>query len=72
MVEASLKDAGCLSYTFFQNFLNKTEYMMVEKWENKEIFDQHLKTEHFAKLVEYVNKVSWKPMEIELIEEKEK
>ena len=27
---------------------------MVEKWESKEIFDQHLKTPHFLKLEEYI------------------
>ena len=70
MIDASLKDSGCLSYSFFQNILEKTEYIMVEKWENKEKLDVHLKTEHFAKLGEYLKKVSYKPMEIEVIEEK--
>ena len=70
LIEASLKDAGCLSYTFYQNFLNKTEYIMIEKWESKEKLDQHMKTEHFAKFGEYAKKISFKPMELELIEEK--
>ena len=69
MIDASLKDSGCLSYAFFQNILAKTEYIMVEKWENKELLDIHLKTEHFAKLGEYLKTVSYKPMEIEVIEE---
>ena len=70
MIEASLKDSGCLGYTFYQNLLDKTQYIMVEKWENKEKLDAHMKTEHFAKLGEYMKKVSTKPMELELIEEK--
>ena len=69
MIDASLKDSGCLSYSFFQNILEKTEYIMVEKWENKEKLDSHMKTDHFAKLGEYLKKVAYKPMEIELIEE---
>ena len=69
MIDASLKDAGCLGYTFFQNILSKTEYIMVEKWESKEKLDAHMKTPHFAKLGEYMKKVSYKPMELELIEE---
>ena len=70
MIDASLKDSGCLSYSFFQNILEKTEYIMVEKWENKEKLDAHLKTEHFAQLGEYLKKVSIKPLELEVIEEK--
>ena len=70
MIDASLKDSGCLGYSFFQNILAKTEYIMVEKWESKEKLDAHMKTEHFAKLGEYMKKVSYKPMELELIEEK--
>ena len=69
MIDASLKDAGCLSYSFFQNILAKTEYIMVEKWENKEKLEAHMKTAHFAKLGEYLKKVAYKPMEIEVIEE---
>ena len=70
MIEASLKDSGCLGYSFYQNLLDKTQYIMVEKWESKEKLDAHMKTEHFAKLGEYMKKVSTKPMELELIEEK--
>ena len=69
MIDISLKDSGCLGYTFYQNILNKTEYIMVEKWESKEKLDQHMKTEHFAKLGEYMKKVEYKPMELEIIEE---
>ena len=69
MIEASLKDQGCISYSFYQNLLEKNEYIMVEKWENKELLDKHMKTEHFAKLGEYLKKVAYKPMEIEVIEE---
>ncbi len=70
MIDASLKDEGCLGYTFYQNFLDKTEYIMVEKWESKELLDKHMKTEHFAKFGEYLKKVAIKLMEIEFIEEK--
>ena len=69
MINASLKDSGCLGYSFFQNILPKSEYIMVEKLENKEKLDEYMKTDHFAKLGEYLKKVSYKPMEIEVIEE---
>ena len=70
MIEASLKDSGCLGYSFYQNILAKSEYIMVEKWESKELLDKHMDTEHFAKLGEYMKKVSFKPMALEIIEEK--
>ena len=70
MIDASLKDSGCLGYTFYQNILAKTEYIMVEKWESKELLEQHMKAPHFIKLGEYMKKVSLKPMELEIIEEK--
>ena len=70
MIDASLKDEGCLGYSFYQNILAKTEYIMIEKWESKELLDKHMKSEHFAKIGEYMKKVSYKQMELEIIEEK--
>jgi len=70
MIEASLKDQGCISYSFYQNLLEKNEYIMVEKWENKELLDKHMKTPYFAKLGEYLKKDSTKPMALEVVEEK--
>ena len=45
---------------------------MVEKWESKEQLYAHMKTAHFAKLGEYMKKVEFKPMELEIIEEPQK
>ena len=70
MIDLSLKDPGCISYTFYQNILVKDEYIMVEKWESKELLDAHMKTPHMAKMREYMKKVEIKPMESEIIEEK--
>ena len=70
MIDASLKDPGCLLYTFNQNFFDKTEYIVVEKWESREKLDQHMKTPHFAKFGDYLKKVAFKLMPIEIIEEK--
>ena len=72
MIDTSLKDSGCLGYSFYQNLLDKTQYIMVEKWESKEQLDAHMKTAHFAKLGEYMKKVSLKPMELEIIVEPQK
>jgi quinol monooxygenase YgiN len=68
MIDASLKDEGCISYTFYQNFLNKEEYIMVEEWKSKELLNAHMKTPHFAALGEYMKKVSLKEMDIQIIE----
>ena len=70
MIDASLKDKGCISYQFYQNFLNKDEYIMVEHWESKELLDAHMKTKHFADVIEYTNKIAIKPAVIKVIEEK--
>ena len=68
MIDASLKDEGCISYTFYQNFLNKEEYIMVEEWKSKELLNAHMKTPHFAALGEKKKKVSLKEMDIQIIE----
>ena len=68
MIDASLKDEGCISYQFYQNLLNKEEYIMVEHWKNKALLDAHMKTPHFAHLGEYMKKVELKPMQIDVIE----
>ncbi len=68
MVDASLKDEGCISYQFYQNLLNKEEYIMVEHWKNKELLDAHMKAPHFVALGEYMKKVALAPMDIEVIE----
>ena len=70
IIELSLKDTRCLSYSLFQNILEKTKYIVVEKWESKEKLDAYMKTEHFAKLGKYLKIVYIKPMELEVIEEK--
>ena len=68
LVEASQKDEGCISYQFYQNLLNKDEYIMVEHWKNKELLDAHMKTPHFNAIGEYMKKVELAPMELEIIE----
>ncbi|KAL7712189.1 ABM domain-containing protein [Entamoeba marina] len=70
MIEATKKDHGCISYTFVQESLNKTHYMMVEQWESKKDLEDHLKTEHYKTFVTYIESISSKPGDLSIFETK--
>ena len=61
LVEKSRAEAGCISYTLYQDPQDKTKFMVFEEWKNQAAVDFHFATEHFQKLGEILNECSSAP-----------
>ncbi len=60
LVEASLKDEGCIDYGLYQDLENSGILTFLEEWEDEGSLDKHLNSSHFREifplLSEYVEK----------------
>lgn len=51
LIEASLKDAGCLGYDFFQSITRPNVMLICETWADRASLEAHQQTQHFKRLV---------------------
>ena len=51
LVEASLKDEGCVAYDFFASTTRADVFMICETWADQPALDAHSATPEFAKFV---------------------
>ena len=51
LVEASLKDEGCVAYDFFASTTRADVFMICETWIDQPALDAHSATAEFAKFV---------------------
>lgn len=66
LVEASRQEAGCISYDLFQDEQDATILTMLETWESKEDLENHMKTEHFTRIVPQLRGWRTQPSEMNL------
>ena len=57
LVEASLKEPGCLEYGLFQNTENPCKLTMVESWEDEAALKRHKETAHVKEIVPKLNAI---------------
>jgi len=50
LIRASLSEPGCLLYDLVVSEENPNVWHMFEKWESKSAWDDHMQTEHVAKI----------------------
>lgn len=50
LMRASLSEPGCLLYDLVVSDENPNVWHMFEKWESKSAWDDHMQTEHVAKI----------------------
>lgn len=50
LIRASLSEPGCLLYDLVVSEENPNVWYMFEKWESKSVWDDHMQTEHVAKI----------------------
>ena len=50
LIRASLNEPGCLLYDLVVNQEDPSVWHMFEKWESKAAWDEHMETEHVAKI----------------------
>lgn len=46
LIEPTLKEAGCIQYDLHQDNDNPSLFMFYETWENRELWQDHLKSPH--------------------------
>lgn len=66
MVEATLKEDGCIEYGLFRDEKDNRILTMIEEWEDKEALDKHMMSEHFLNIVPILRSFDEKPAEINL------
>jgi quinol monooxygenase YgiN len=50
LIRASLNEPGCLLYDLVVSDEDPSVWYMFEKWESKAAWDEHMETEHVAKI----------------------
>ncbi len=48
MVAATVKEAGCITYSFAQDIADPCVVRIFERWENQAALDAHMETPHMA------------------------
>ena len=51
LIEKTRKEKGCIKYELFQDIHNKGLMTFIEEWESKEALKEHMKSEHFNRIV---------------------
>lgn len=50
LVEASLKDEGCIDYGLYQELENSGVLTFLEEWKDENSLDKHLNSNHFREI----------------------
>jgi len=61
LIEKSRAEAGCISYTLYQDPQDKTKFLVFEEWKNQDAIDFHFATDHFIKLGDILNESASAP-----------
>ena len=61
LIEKSRAEAGCISYSLYQDPQDKTKFLIFEEWKNQDAVDFHFATEHFNKLGDILNECASAP-----------
>ena len=48
MIKSTRLEPGCISYDLYASTEDEDVLIMLEQWENREVLDAHMKTEHFG------------------------
>ena len=49
--ETSRREDGCLSYGYYREIADEGAHVAVEEWRDMEALEDHLRTEHVARLI---------------------
>ena len=69
LVEASLKEEGCISYGLYQDVNDSEVVTMIEEWKDRAAFDSHKASEHFKRIVPSLNEFYEREGEINVYRE---
>jgi len=51
LIEATLKENGCIQYDLHQDNENPCVFMFFENWENQELWETHMQSSHLKDFV---------------------
>ena len=68
LVSPSRKDDGCISYDLHRNSDDRSVYIFYERWESKELLDQHLAQPHLTAFGEKVGELLDGPSDVKILE----
>ena len=68
LIEETRKETGNVSYELIRVLDKVNEFVFLEKWENKQVLDAHMKTEHFTTLIPQIAELLEKDMSIAIHE----
>lgn len=57
LVAKTRLEDGCISYNLFRDKKDNLILTMIEEWESQKALDNHMKTEHFTRLVPLIGKL---------------
>ena len=66
LVEATVKENGCISYEMYQDEKDENILTMIETWENKEALKVHATSEHFQRIGKAMSIFMEKPAEMNI------
>ncbi len=55
LVEATRKEAGCISYELCHDLKNPGHFIFIEEWQDYDALDAHVTSEHFQRLVPQID-----------------
>lgn len=66
LVEASLKDEGCIDYGLYQELENSGTLTFLEEWKDEKSLDQHLNSSYFKEIFPLLSEYLEKETEVNI------
>lgn len=66
LVGLTRKEEGCIKYELYQDENDPTIITMIEEWESRKALDEHLKSEHFTRIVPKIKKFMTKQTDMNI------
>ena len=67
-VRETKKERGCLSYKFYQNRRDKSQFTFIEEWLNDVAIEEHNNAPHFKRFIEEIRHLTNGDVKIEQLE----
>ena len=68
LIEETRKETGNVSYELVRVLGKVNEFAFLEKWENNEVLEAHMKTKHFTTLIPQIGELLEEDMSISINE----
>lgn len=66
LVEETRKEEGCIAYDLYQDEQDAGALTFIEEWKSRQALEEHMKSEHFTRLVPAAGKLASKNGEVNI------